>query len=191
MPIYKQKCGGTLSPVRQNSVVWETDGAETAFFILFPSACTALTHPTQQGTHVMHHSVISDSEVEVITLGRLLRQARRSYVGHRSVGLGDNSFQCRDSPWWTGEPRTPSTASCLGVSSEPLSRRQRVGRLVSLLICHGWMGREGAGTFSSGTFSICVDLVMQPHRSVITSEIYWADDTFLALLNILITVGFF
>lgn len=147
MPVYKQKCGGTLAPVRQNSAVYERRMERK---LHFSSRSPLLTHPTQQGTHVMHHAVISDSEVEVITLGRLLRQARRSHVSHRSAGPGDNSFQCSDSPWWTGAPRTPSTDSRLRVSSEPLSERRRVGRLASLLICHGWMGGEGARTVPSG-----------------------------------------
>lgn len=49
------------------------------------------THTTQQGTHVMHHAVISDSEVEVITLGGAPPPPRRpplslrgSRVSHRS-----------------------------------------------------------------------------------------------------------
>lgn len=50
----------------------ETNGAESAFFILFFSVCAPLTHTTQQGTHVIHQAMISDREVEVITLGNPL-----------------------------------------------------------------------------------------------------------------------
>lgn len=74
--------------------------------------CSPYTHTTQQGTRVMHHAVISDSEVEVITLGSLfpffffstlpptslhqpLSAARRSNVSHRSGGWR----QLISSPW--------------------------------------------------------------------------------------------
>lgn len=115
MPIYKQKYGGE-TPVRpcELSGIWETNGAETTFFIPFPSVCAPLTHPTQQGTHVMHHVVISDSEVEVITLGSpfpLLfpRTSQRLDALMSAIDLAawDNSFHQRDTPWWTGVPWTP------------------------------------------------------------------------------------
>lgn len=97
-------CPQELSGIR------ETNGAETAFFILFPSVCAPLTPTTQQGTHVMYHAMISDSKVEVITLGSELNffplsfyallffflplsprrppisAARHSHVSHRSGG---------------------------------------------------------------------------------------------------------
>lgn len=82
---------------RELSGICETNGAESVFFIPFLSVCAALTLTTQQGTHVMHHTVISDSEVEVITSGRRSplfspslhppnTAARCSYVSHRSGG---------------------------------------------------------------------------------------------------------
>lgn len=71
MPIYKTKVRrDTRACPGEHSGIWETNGVETAFFIPFPSVCAPFTHTTQQGTHVMHHAVISDSEVEVITSGR-------------------------------------------------------------------------------------------------------------------------
>lgn len=104
----------------EHSGVCETNGAETAFFIPFPSVCAPLTHTTQRGTHVMHHAVISDSEVEVITSGRPLpflpslhtpnSAARRSYVSHRSGGWR----QLISSPWHAMMERralNPSTYS--------------------------------------------------------------------------------
>lgn len=105
----------------EHSGIWETNGAETTFFIPFPSVCAPLTHTTQQGTHVMHHAVISDSEVEVITLGSPLpffsssfplpsigpSQQLNALMSAIDLVTGDNSFHHRDTPWWTGVPWTP------------------------------------------------------------------------------------
>lgn len=63
---------------------------------------------------------------------------------------------CQPSIWWLEtthfiavtrhdgvvRPQNPSTRSQAPCCSRPLSGRERVGRLASLLICHGWTARE-------------------------------------------------
>lgn len=73
----------------------------------------------------MHHAVISDSEVEVITLGSPLPfffspplsphllppstplSSFDALMSAIDLVAGDNSFHRRDMPWWTGAPWTP------------------------------------------------------------------------------------
>lgn len=68
---------------------------------------------------------------------------------------GDNSFHRRDMPWWTGAPWTPWLI--------PGPVLQCFGRLVSILICHGWAAREAltpssssqSHSFESLTYLLC------------------------------------
>jgi len=100
-----------------------------------------------------------------------------------SAPLSGSTLLCQPSIWWLEtthfiavtrhdgparpEPLDLFLALC---SSEPPSERQRVGRLASLLICHGWTARKGLKPFSSGGFLISVDLVVQPELSITIFE---------------------
>lgn len=168
----------------EHSGIWETNGAETAFFIPFPSVCAPLTHTTQQGTHVMHHTVISDSEVKVITLGSLLPFFPPSLPPSPSNPLSGSTLLCQPSIWWLEtthfiavtrhdraarpEPLDLFPALC---SSTPPSERQRVGRLASLLICHGWTARKGLTPFSL----LAVSSFLHPATAV--CHHFWDPDT--------------
>lgn len=137
------------------------------------------THTTQQGTRVMHHAVISDSEVEVITLGSPLPFFSPTAAPPPSAPLSGSTLLCQPSIWWLEtthfiavtchdgpvrpEPLDLFPALC---SSTPLSERQRVGRLASILICHGWAAREALTPFSSGGFFISLGLIIQPQLHV-------------------------
>lgn len=194
MPIYKQKCALTLFACPQElSGICETNGVETAFFIPFPSVCSPLTLTTQQGTHVMHHAMISDSKVEVITLGSQLNFFSLlmfyflffpSSFPSAPTDLSGSTLLCQPSIWWLEtthfvvvtchdgparpEPLDRFPSPC---SSEPLSERQSVGTLgESIDPPRVDDKRRRPALFSSGTFFMSVDLVIQQHQSVTKSE---------------------
>lgn len=171
-------CRNTRACPRERSGIWETNGAESAFFIPFLSVCALLTHTTQQGTHVMHHAVISDSEVEVITLGSTL-PLLFLFSSLLPACLSGSALLCQPSIWWLETthfiavtrhdgPARPEPLDLFPapLSSKPQLERQHVGRMAGLLICYGWTAREALTPFSSAGYFISVDLVIQLQLSV-------------------------
>lgn len=120
----------------------------------------------------MHHAVISDSEVEVITSAPL---PFFSSSLPPSAQLSGQTLLCQPSIWWLETTHFIAVTRHDGAarpepldlfpaprSSTPPSERQCVGRLASLLICHGWTAGEALTPRSSGSFFISVGFVMRP-----------------------------
>lgn len=87
----------------------------------------------------MHHAVISDSEVEVITSSlppSIPPSARRR----------SETLSCQPSIWWLETTHfiaaTRHDGAARPESLRPPRLRRRVGRLAALLICYGWTARE-------------------------------------------------
>lgn len=111
----------------------------------------------------MHHAMISDSEVEVITLGSpLARSLPPSVPLSLSLSLSGSTLLCQPSIWGLETthfiavtrhdgPARPGPLDSFP-ATVPAPQRQHVGRLAGLLICHGWTAREALTQFSSGAF---------------------------------------
>lgn len=108
--LQNQSTPGHSQPVRETTVVYGRPMERKVHFSFrSPLFVPPYTHTTQQGTHVMHHAMISDSEVEVITSGSPLPFLFLPPFIHPSQWLdaltsaidlvaGDNSFHRRDTP---------------------------------------------------------------------------------------------
>lgn len=161
MPVYKHKCAGTRGlPERTQRCMGDEWSANCIFHAVPLCLCSPYTHYT---TGNMCNASRRDfwqrgggnnfRKPAPLSFLSLHRPSQRLDALMSAIDLvaGDNSFHRCDMPWWTGAPWTPWLIPAL-CSSTPLSERQRVGRLASILICHGWAAREALTLFSSGGF---------------------------------------